>query len=205
MTNPTHRPSGEKNGDTPPSVPVHRPGLGLAPQLSHQPSGATDRHRRRRYWRRRARSRPGSPRIPRPERGTARANGATASLAAGSSPASAPDGASPRPPTMMAPARSARIMDGAGEAARPGAPAARAAVRWSVRPPDRSGPPRTPPAVANRSAGSFSSAVSTAASTCGGMLRRWARSGRRLARSAPWRRSPAPCGPVNGGSPTSIS
>ncbi|CAN5836237.1 hypothetical protein BH24GEM1_BH24GEM1_30070 [soil metagenome] len=59
-------------------------------------------------------------------------------------------------------------------------------------------------AVAKRSAGSFSSAVSTAASTCRGMVWRWVPSGRGLSVST---RATTACAvwPVNGGSPVSIS
>ena len=64
--------------------------------------------------------------------------------------------------------------------------------------------PANSAAVANRSAGSFSSAVSTAASTAGGMLRRCAVS---PAGSAVITLATMACavGPLNGGSPTSIS
>ena len=59
-------------------------------------------------------------------------------------------------------------------------------------------------AVANRSAGSFSSAVSTAASTCAGMVWRWAWSGRGDSVTT---RATIACAvePVNGGSPVSAS
>jgi hypothetical protein len=59
-------------------------------------------------------------------------------------------------------------------------------------------------AVAKRSAGSFSSAVSTAASTCGGIVWRWGSSGRGLSVTT---RATTACAvlPVNGGSPESIS
>ena len=59
-------------------------------------------------------------------------------------------------------------------------------------------------AVPNRSAGSFSSAVSTAVSTCGGMVWRCGRSGRGLSVTT---RATIACAvePVNGGSPVSIS
>jgi len=59
-------------------------------------------------------------------------------------------------------------------------------------------------AEANRSAGSFSSAVSTAASTWRGMVWRWGRSGRGLSVTT---RATMACAvePVNGGSPVSIS
>ncbi len=59
-------------------------------------------------------------------------------------------------------------------------------------------------AVAKRSAGSLASAVSTASSTAGGTLRRWAM---RPAGSAVITLATMACavGPVNGGSPTSIS
>ena len=51
--------------------------------------------------------------------------------------------------------------------------AARSHSRWAVWPPGSPARRRTAAAVANRSAGSFSSALSTAASTCGGMVCRW--------------------------------
>ncbi len=59
-------------------------------------------------------------------------------------------------------------------------------------------------AVANRSAGSFSSAMKTAASTPSGMLLRWPVSERG---SSVITRAMIDCavGPVNGGSPQSIS
>ena len=59
-------------------------------------------------------------------------------------------------------------------------------------------------AVANRSAGSFSSACSTAASTCGGMVCRWLVSERGCSVTT---RATMACAvePVNGGSPVSIS
>ena len=59
-------------------------------------------------------------------------------------------------------------------------------------------------AVANRSAGSFESAVRTAASTCGGIVFRWIVSERG---SSVITRAMIACavGPVNGGSPVSIS
>ena len=60
------------------------------------------------------------------------------------------------------------------------------------------------PAVANRSAGSFSSAVSTASSTCGGTrsLRAASGAGRSVITFATMAWA---VGPVNGGSPASIS
>ena len=59
-------------------------------------------------------------------------------------------------------------------------------------------------AVAKRSAGSFSSAVSTAASTCGGIVCRCGSIGRGLSVTT---RATTACAvvPVNGGSPVSIS
>ncbi len=59
-------------------------------------------------------------------------------------------------------------------------------------------------ALAKRSAGSFSSARSTAASTCSGTALRWGPSGRG---SSVINRATIACtlGPVNGASPTSIS
>jgi len=59
-------------------------------------------------------------------------------------------------------------------------------------------------AVTNRSAGSFSSAVSTAASTCRGMVCRWGMSGRGLSVSTRATTAWA-VAPVKGGSPVSIS
>ena len=60
------------------------------------------------------------------------------------------------------------------------------------------------PAVANRSAGSFWSAVNTAASTWGGTVLRWTTMGRGSSVST---RATIACDeePVNGGSPASIS
>ena len=59
-------------------------------------------------------------------------------------------------------------------------------------------------AVANRSAGNFSSAVSTAASTAGGTLRRSSQGGRGSSVST-LETIACGVGPVNGGSPSSIS
>jgi hypothetical protein len=59
-------------------------------------------------------------------------------------------------------------------------------------------------ALANRSAGSFSSAMSTAASMWGGTVWRWEMSGRGVSVTT-FATIACAVGPVNGGSPTSIS
>ena len=112
-------------------------------------------------------------------------------------------GASRRPIRRRRPAAGAphRLRSANPDGRRPG-PAERAAgPPWSV---GLVSAAANSAAVANRSAGSFSSAVSTASSTVGRHALRWRRSGRgssviTLATIA------CAVGPVNGGSPTSIS
>ncbi len=81
---------------------------------------------------------------------------------------------------------------------------ARAAGVTTVVAPGRLSASPNSAAVANRSAGSFDSAVRTAASTCGGIVFRWIVSERG---SSVITRAMIACavGPVNGGSPVSIS
>ena len=94
-------------------------------------------------------------------------------------------------------ARAVRVGGSAG-------PAAVALGVGTVAAPGRAWASANCAAVANRSAGSFSSAVNTAASTCGGMVCRWGSIGRGL--SVTTRATTAwAVEPVNGGSPVSSS
>ena len=110
-----------------------------------------------------------------------------------------------RPPPPPRPA--SPIFTGSSRLFRPAtAPAAApvAAVRSVGAVPRPASASANSAAEPNRSAGSFSSAVITAASTCGGMVWRWGRMGRGDSVST---RATMACAvePLNGGSPVSIS